>query len=575
MKRIALASTSLVFLAAASAAPAVGQSLIRLQGPGGRQSNVYARILHFTPDQRFALTLVDDGRVPGDANGLVDLAWYDLATGVATLAVPGSPADDATWDAGLSANGRYVVFSTAATNLGPLDTNGMPDAYRLDRVTGLVVRVSLGVGGIEPDLPSNSGTLGSGGTSDDGRFAVFTSEGSDLGLGANQGQQVYLRDLVNQTTALVSVAVGGGPSDGWSDEPLISADGRFVAFMSQSTDLIVGDTNGFQDVFIRDRQNSTTTRLNLGPGGVEADADAYYGLDMSPDGRFVVFDSYATNLTPGLSGLNEIFLVDRLTGQLTLESLGGVGTPSDGNSYQPRISDDGRYIVFTSNATTLDPSDLDSIDDAFVRDRALSTTRLASVSTGGLAGQPAPNSAPYLEMVSISSSGGLVGFETNLQGLVAGDTNMVDAFVSDRTSTVQPIESFCVAKVNSQGCTPTITTAGEPHLGGTTDNFYLSAQAVRPNQPGILLWSHGANNQPFFGGTLCVSPPVNRTPGQSSGGSATCSGTYSFHFSRAYMASKGLIAGTVLYSQYWSRDQGFPAPNNVGLTDGIRFTMAP
>ena len=571
---LALASTIL-------ASQSVAQTTTRVQGPGGRQMNTGARVLHFTPDERLALVLVQDGFLPGDGNGWLELAWLDRWTGQMTQAVPipgGGSIDGDIWDAGISANGRYVVFATEATNLGPADTNGATDAYRLDRVTGQVVRVSLGLAGVEPDISSSSGSLSSGGTSNDGRLAVFTSEASNLGLGPVLGQQIYLRDLQTGSLSLISVALNGLPGDNWSDQPRISADGRYVAFLSQSSDLVVGDTNQFQDVFLRDRQNGTTVRLNLDPNGGEADADAYYGLDMTPDATRIVFDSYATNLVPGLSGNNEIFLIDVPTNSINVLSLSTLGVHSDGASYQPTISDDGRWVAFYSNATTLDPLDIDTTDDAFLRDLQFGVTTLVSRASNGDQGQPPPFTGEYLGPVALSPTGSLVAFETNLQGLVAGDTNDFDCLVRDTASSVLPIESYCTAKVNSLGCLPAITTGGEPHVGGAFDNFFLSAHNVRSNQVGLLLWANGSGSVPFFGGTLCLGGTIRRTPGQNSGGPAgpaDCTGSYSFHFSQAYMASKSITAGTTLHGQFWSRDQGFPAPNNVGLTEAIRFTTAP
>jgi Tol biopolymer transport system component len=573
-----------LFLAVAStllANSGLAQLLTRLQAPGGRQMNAYATVLHFAPDERFALALLEDGVLPGDANGFIDLVWFDRYTGQVFVAAPGAggaPADGDIWDAGLSSNGRYVVFTSNASNHGPLDTNGLPDAYRLDRVTGQILRVSLGFGGVEPDANSGSGALSSGGTSDDGRFALFTSEAGNLGFGTVLGQQVYLRDLQANTTSVISVGPGGGPGDNWSDQPRISADGRYVAFLSQSTDLVPGDTNQCQDVFLRDRQLGTTVRLNLGPGGIEADADAYYGMDMTPDARWIVFDSSATNLLPGLSGVNEIFRIDVQSGLLTLESVSTAGAPSDGSSYQPTISDDGRWIAFSSDATTLEPSDVDQSLDAFLRDALLGTTRMLTISSSGNQGHPPPTWGEYLGQMTVSRTGALTAFGTNLLELVAGDTNFGDAFVFDNTSAVPPIESYCSAKVNSLGCVPVITSGGEPHVGGPSDSFFLSAHNVRSSQVGLFLWSNALGGTPFFGGTLCLGGTIRRTAGQNSGGPATpadCSGTYSFHFSAAYMASKSITAGQAVYGQFWSRDQGFPPPNNVGLTDGIRFTTAP
>jgi hypothetical protein len=123
-----------------------------------------------------------------------------------------------------------------------------------------------------------------------------------------------------------------------------------------------------------------------------------------------------------------------------------------------------------------------------------------------------------------------------------------------------------------------ISSGGEPYTAGPSDAFFLSAHNLRNTETGLFIWSLSAGASPFYGGTLCLSMPIARTPAQSSGGSpsgADCSGGASFHFSQAYMALKGIGPGTLAHGQFWSRDSGLPPPNNVGLTDAIRFVTAP
>jgi hypothetical protein len=132
---------------------------------------------------------------------------------------------------------------------------------------------------------------------------------------------------------------------------------------------------------------------------------------------------------------------------------------------------------------------------------------------------------------------------------------------------------YGTAKVNSTGCTPAIGYSGAPSstLGG---GLHVTATNVLPNKSGMLFWGLASSSTPFHGGTLLVAPPLIRTAAQVSGGSALCSGHYDFHFSQAYMAASGLSGGTTVYAQYWSRDPGFAHPDNVGLTNALRFTVA-
>ena len=140
-----------------------------------------------------------------------------------------------------------------------------------------------------------------------------------------------------------------------------------------------------------------------------------------------------------------------------------------------------------------------------------------------------------------------------------------------------PAQSFCTAKVNSLGCTPSMSSAGSASLSGA-DDLHLLAGNVLNQKAGILIWGRQRGGTTFQNGLLCIEPPIKRTPVQFAGGTPSgldCTGSYDFFFSQAYMNSAGLIAGETVYAQYWSRDQGFSAPDNSGLTDGLVFGIAP
>ena len=144
------------------------------------------------------------------------------------------------------------------------------------------------------------------------------------------------------------------------------------------------------------------------------------------------------------------------------------------------------------------------------------------------------------------------------------------------TSDCPPSVPYCTAKVNSQGCTPTIFSTGTPSFSGAGNAFRVQASGVLNQHPGILIWSLAGAANPFGGGTLCLASPVNRTPGQLSGGSGSgsdCTGSYSYQFTPAFLAANTLNPGTAVFTQYWSRDTGFSAPDNIGLTAGMRFAV--
>jgi len=139
--------------------------------------------------------------------------------------------------------------------------------------------------------------------------------------------------------------------------------------------------------------------------------------------------------------------------------------------------------------------------------------------------------------------------------------------------------TYCTPKLNSLGCSPTIFTTGTPSLSGAGQAFRIWSGGVLNQKVGLMLWSRSPASTPFGGGTLCVAAPITRTAAQNSGGSSLpameCDGFYSFQFSPAMMSQAGLLVGDDVYSQYWSRDNGFPPPDNVGLTAGVHWEVRP
>src|SRR5262249_22216540 len=224
----------------------------------------------------------------------------------------------------MSTDGRFVAFGSDATNLVPNDTNTSPsrgcatpgcaeDIFVRDRQTGLTERVSVASDGTQADEESFSPAI-----SADGRFVAFGSIASNLARAdTNRFTDVFVHDRQTGLTERVSIASDGSQGNGFSGLPAISADGRYVAFVSDATDLVPGDTNGFADVFVRDRQTGTTERISVASGGTQANNYSGPGdhLAISSDGRFVAFSSRATNLvTSDLNGSQDVFVRDRVIG---------------------------------------------------------------------------------------------------------------------------------------------------------------------------------------------------------------------------------------------------------------------
>lgn len=229
-------------------------------------------------------------------------------------------------------------------------------------------------------------------------------------------------------TTRVSVGSAGTQANGMSSSPSISADGRYVAFQSEAASLVPGDTNGVDDVFVHDRVLATTTRVSVDASGVQGNGASQRPW-VSADGRYVAFDSTASNLVSGDTNVvGDVFVVDRSTGLIAKASVDSLGVQGNGNSFRPSLSADGRYVTFTSPATNLVPADTNGRYDVFVHDRQTGTTSRESVSSSGL-----QSSDGSTDFSVISESGLYVAFSSSATNLVSGDTNgLRDVFVRDR-----------------------------------------------------------------------------------------------------------------------------------------------
>ncbi len=438
MGRSRRAATAIVagIILAASAATALAQATTERVSvaTGGGQATGYSQLPAISADGRFVAFESDSSNlVGGDTNGTTDIFVHDRQTGTTervSVATGGTEANDASDNPAISADGRFVAFYSFATDLVSGDTNGTADVFVHDRQTGTTERVSVATGGTEATGNSLNAAI-----SADGRFVAFYSLATDLVSGDTNGKyDVFVHDRQTGTTERVSVATGGSQADNHSYDPAISADGRFVAFDSSATNLVGGDTNANADVFVHDRQTGTTERVSVATGGAEGDGNSSEPA-IDADGRFVAFESDATTLVSGdTNGTTDIFVHDRQTGTTERVSVATGGTEGNGNSVSAAISADGRFVAFYSAASNL-VSDANGANDVFVRDRQTGTTERVSVATGG---SPA-DSHSYTP--AISADGRFVAFDSRATNLVSGDTNGADdIFVRDRgTSGAAPL----------------------------------------------------------------------------------------------------------------------------------------
>jgi Tol biopolymer transport system component len=342
-----------------------------------------------------------------------------------SVASDGTQGNNDSYHPSISADGRYVAFNSSASNLVSGDTNGSSDIFVRDLLTNTTRRVSLATDGTQGNYNSNSPSI-----SADGRYVAFYSFASNLVSGDTNGPgDIFVRDLLTNTTRRVSVATDGTQGNSVSYSPSISADGRYVAFNSSASNLVSGDTNGSSDIFVRDLLTNTTRRVSLATDATQGNGFSYYP-SISADGRYVAFESYASNLVSGdTNGTKDIFVRDLLTNTTRRVSLATDGTQGNyhsGSPSSPSISADGRYVAFNSDASNLVSGDTNNAPDIFVRDLLTNTTRRVSLATEGTQG----NSYSYYP--SISADGRYVAFNSDASNLVSGDTNNVpDIFVRD------------------------------------------------------------------------------------------------------------------------------------------------
>jgi Tol biopolymer transport system component len=396
--------------------------------------------------------------VPGDANSTSDVFVRDRQTGATeriSVDGTGNEGNGFSGQPAISADGRFVAFNSSATNLVPGDSNNMPDVFVHDRQTGATELVSVDGGGNAANGQSEQPAI-----SADGRFVAFRSPASNLVPGdTNDAHDVFVHDRQTGATERVSVDEAGNEGNAFSSEPAISTDGRFVAFFSDSSNLVADDTNGQFDVFVHDRQTGATERVSVDGVGAQGNSSSYRAA-ISADGRLVSFNSDATNLVPDdTNGRGDVFVHDRQTGATERISVGGGGAQGDNDSYDPAISSDGRFVVFDSWASNLVPGDVADTYDVFVHDRQTGATERVNVDGSGAGA----NGFSFSGSNAISADGGLVAFTSYASNLVAGDTNgTADVFVHERGGSTAINSASQDADAGDTVATNSTTSADDP-----------------------------------------------------------------------------------------------------------------
>lgn len=565
---------------ATCASPLAGQTTYRLSvDQNGNQLSAASAVSSISADGRFVLFISwATNLVPGDTNGAPDVFVLDrslMTVKRVNVSSSGAQANDFCGFPSLSGDGRFVVFGSDADNLVLSDANDQGDIFVHDSQTAVTELVSVNNGGVQADDDSSECSI-----SVDGSYVAFRSWATNLVAGdLNDRADIFVRDRQSATTVRVSVASNGAEGNAscfWG--PAISASGRYVAFPSIASNLVPGDSNGGQDVFVRDLVSATTTRVSVTSSGTECSGGSGSGTPaISADGRFVAFESYASDMVAGdNNGFADIFVHDRMMATTSCVSVNSNGVTGHDVSTLPSVSSDGRYVAFCSYAENLLPGDMNDAPDVFVRDQQSGLTRLVNISYLGVQADAGLQTQPV-----ITADGREVAFTSDARNLVPNDSNADwDVFV--RELWPPPPTIYCTSSTSTSGCIPSIASSGAPSASASS-GFTISVSQVEGQKSGLVFYGiNGRLAAPWGMGStsfLCVKPPTQRTPVQSTGGILfACDGALSLDF-LAFMAAnpaalgQPISAGQRYHAQAWYRDPA--APKTTNLSDALAFDLAP
>jgi len=416
---------------ALGAAPARAAALVRtyLVAPAGVDPNGPSGDPSIGGDGRFvafASVASNLGPVVG-TRGISNVYLFDFVTGSATLisqGINGAPANAPSTTPSVSADGSTVAFASRASNLVPGTSRHLSEIF-VRAATGAIRLITVGFGGVQPDADSTEPAI-----SADGRFVAFTSDADNLIAGDQNGaSDVFVVDLQTGTIQRVSVSTSGREANGASYNPSISGDGSLVSFTSDASNLVRGDHNHVPDVFVHDMATGVTKRVSVSSSGREQNASVPAPFteisDLSADDHYVVFDSNATNLVRGTAvGHTNVFRRSLTTGRTALVSASSLSVAGDNDSFAPATSADGRVTVFESFADNLATPWVPD-ENVFAEDIATRTTSTVDVTPDG--GPRGPElDAQLLQQAAVSADGQEVAFASGADNLVPGVYNGTD-----------------------------------------------------------------------------------------------------------------------------------------------------
>lgn len=521
-------------------------------------------------DGRFVLFTTKQALLTIDTNatddGYLRDRWLDVTT-LVTVGSGGLLANGQSRTPSLSGDGNVIAFLSLATNLATPDTNGTYDLFVHARSTGLTERINVGPLGVE----SNGAVGPDPSLSRDGSLVVFSSSATNLVAADNNGvPDVFLRDRGLQHTELLSAGPGGVPGNGDSYKPRISGDGRFVVFSSFASNLGPVDTNGNADVYLLDRSTGSMDLVSVSSSGAQGNGLST-DASVSADGRYVAFLTSATNLAPNdTNGASDVLVRDRVAGVTLRCSQSTAGVQSSSSVTWPVISADGRFVLFKSAASNLVAGDFNGLMDMFQRDIVSGTTTRVSLNWQG------QSLNQHINLYGASRDGRFVVMTTDADNATPGVFSQFErVWVRDLTG-LTPTR-YCSPQVGSTGCAPRLDTLGDSSATAGT-GFLVGVTQIEPQRAGLLFFgTQGPNAAPFYGGTLCVAPPLRRTPVQQSISIAPppCDGEFTYDFNTLFNLPNDptLRYGDQLWVQAWIRDPGLPS--GAQLSDALELVIGP
>ncbi len=557
----------------------------------GRQGDALSGVPSISADGRYvAFGSESSTLVAGDSNGTSDIFVRDRLTST-TLLVSRTPLGTSgngysyVDQDSISADGRFVTFLSVAADLVPGDTNGVEDVFVRDLIAGTTANLSMNPVG----AMTNTDTP----ISQDGRYVAFSRFDGLVAGDSNGATDVFVHDRRTGATQCASVDSSGADANSSSGSPSLSSDGRYVAFLSLATNLVTGDTNDGADIFVHDMLSGFTRRVSVDSAGVEANA-ACVKPSISADGRYVGFSSEATNLVAGdTNGKNDDFVHDLRTGKTTRISIASNGSEGDWHALHTQaLSDGGRFVAFSSYASNLASSDTLSGDpfghdaDCFVHDRLTGVTSLISVNASGVAGNKSS-----IGPCAMSAGTRFIAFRSDATNLVPVDVNGCgDVFVHDRGAI--PATAFCFGDASTAAC-PCANTGAIGHgcanssfaVGGilsaagsasiAADTMTLSGASMSGSLS-IYFQGTGTASNLFDDGRSCLSGSLIRVGSKAvvGGVSSNPSGA-----GDAPLSIKGAIppSGGTRYYQVAYRDlaPGFCTSAQTNRTNGMALVWAP